>query len=98
MSARLTWKQITFTLGITLSVTLAFEGGVLAQEEKPSPNSEPSREAASNLPPSVSTNLSPHVVRPVYGSLPKKTIIKALDFAKATVPANAEKIVVTALT
>jgi len=98
MSAKVTWKAAAIKLGMIISFALGLEDGVLAQEEEASSASQPSTESTSNLPPSVSTDRMQDVVRPLYGSLPKKTVAKALDFARSTAPANAEKLVVTTLT
>jgi hypothetical protein len=69
---------------------LAFTQVASGQVEKPEART-------SHLPPRVADDLSLDVIKPLNGSLPRKTVSKALQFAKDTAPAMPEKIVATTL-
>lgn len=69
-------------------------------QTSPAPSAVPIVEAESTsfIPPSVETNKQLDVAGPINRPVPKETLVKALDFARKTAPANPEKIVATALT
>jgi len=81
MSAKVTWKAAAIKLGMIISFALGLEDGVLAQEEEASSAIATFHRIHVQSAAQCFDRSNAGVVRPLYGSLPKKTVAKALDFA-----------------